>query len=131
MARRCSLIVFVLPARRTTPSFTERTEMRLPASALSARSACSTPLRISESVCFTSLAREPPTTCRMLRTPFTPSTFRTASSALAFSSAVRTRPCKVTRPFTVSTLMVASGRPSVASRAVLALVVIQASDVIA
>src|SRR5262245_39321500 len=65
----------------------------------------------------------------MLRTSFTPSTVLTASSALVFSSAVRTLPCKVTRPFTVSTLMVPPRRPSVASRAILALVVIQASRV--
>src|SRR5437667_10670893 len=67
----------------------------------------------------------------MLRTSFTPSTVLTASSALAFSSAVRTLPCKVMRPFTVSTLMVPPRSPSVASRAILALVVIQASRVLA
>src|SRR6058998_128207 len=67
----------------------------------------------------------------MLRTSFTPSTVLTASSALAFSSALRTLPCRVMRPFTVSTLMVPPWRPSVASRAILALVVIQVSLVLA
>src|SRR5947199_3121714 len=131
MARRCSLMVLALPARSTTPSFTDRTAMRLPASALSVPSAFSTSSRISASARLTSLSRWPPTTWRMLRTSFTPSTVLTASSALAVSSAVRTLPCKVMRPFTVSTLMVPPRSPSVASRAILALVVIQASRVLA
>src|SRR5438552_3222634 len=109
----------------------DRTAMRLPASALSVPSAFSTSSRISASARLTSLSRWPPTTWRMLRTSFTPSTVLTASSALAFSSAVRTLPCKVMRPFTVSTLMVPPRSPSVASRAILALVVIQASRVLA
>src|SRR3989449_213366 len=53
MARRSSVGVFAFPPRSTTPSFTERTKMRLPLSVSSALSASSTCALIRESDCRT------------------------------------------------------------------------------
>src|SRR5204863_9849306 len=83
------------------------------------------------SLASTASSRFSDTTWRRFRTLATPSMPRTDDSALVRSASEATLPCRVTRPFTVSTLIEVPLTPSVVRRAILALVVIHASGVAA
>src|SRR6266850_7391389 len=102
--------------------------MSLPLSAVSFFSAFSTRSLISLSEAATTVSCRRATTWSRFRTSRTPSTFRAASSARAFSSGEFTVPWSVTTPSTVSTLMSLELTPRSVRSAIFVLAVIQGSE---